>query len=59
MKLNGRVSDWNNLHEISNDRYNCNVIMYMWERMIVKSVLLDGWMKENACKIIDSDIEPW
>ena len=24
-----------------------------------ESALLDGWMKENACKIIYSDIEPW
>ena len=23
-----------------------------------ESALLDGWIKENACKIIDSDIEP-
>ena len=24
-----------------------------------ESALLHGWMKENACKIIDSAIEPW
>ena len=41
----------------------CNVMMmyvYLEKCMnCYESVILDGWMKENACKIIDSDIEPW
>ena len=24
-----------------------------------ESALLDGWMKENACKIFDSHVKPW
>ena len=62
MELNGRVSDWSNLHEISNDIVQCydDVYVYLEKCMnCYESVILDGWMKENACKIIDSDIEPW
>ena len=43
MKLNGRVT-------------SAWIVM---NQSCYESALLDGWMKENACKIIGSDIEPW
>ena len=52
MKFNGRVSDWSNLHEISNDIMWCYAAVYVYLELCMncyESVLLDGWMKENAC----------
>ena len=62
LKLYGRVTDWSNLHEISKDIMWCYAAVYVYLEKCMncyESALLDGWMKENACKIIDSAIEPW